>query len=193
MSSLWGSFSGRSTFVGRRLPLSVFLSAALVLGVASITGCTAARPPSPAPSFQPSPTPTIPGSAIVLDPLIPDASGWVGALPSPTTGKLLPPAQAQVGMSMPWKFIGFGSNHSLIQVAYVEGDGDCVLPEGFYIAELHGDVVVAAVSRNTGAQSCSGAVVIRRAWLNLPLVVTGNVSLQHAPVDPNFSSSNFFQ
>jgi hypothetical protein len=171
----------------------VLAGTGLLVAAGPLAGCTATTPAPAISAAQPSPSPTTPGSAIVVDPLTPDHSGWVGALPPPTAGKLLPAVQAQVDMSMPWKFLEFGPNRSTIQVAYVQGDGDCVSPQGFYVAQLRGNVVVAAVSKSANAQSCGNAVVVRRATLSLPVAIAGGVQLEHAPVDPDFSSPNFFQ
>jgi len=83
---------------------------------------------------------------IVADELIPDESPWVNALPAPTNAAMISADVARIGISMPWKFVAFGTDNDVIEVVYVAVDGSCVLPEGFFVSALGDGVVLAAVS-----------------------------------------------
>lgn len=177
----------------RRGPATRGITVLLALAVVplALAGCTF-HTPQPGPSQSPQAThPSTPSSAIATDTLQPDTSNWINTLPIADEGKELSTAEAQTGLSLPWKFIGFGTDKTRIQVAYVAGDGDCTLPKGFYVTKHGGGVIVAAVSSASSNTSCSDKVIINRAWITLPMSVDAQHPLQHAPISPNWTGDYF--
>jgi hypothetical protein len=161
----------------------------VVAALTSLVGCTSQQ------TTHISPTPTVTGpaqSGLVVDPLEVDHSAWVSSLPPPVDATLLTSAEAQTQLSLPWKFVEFGTIRSRIEVAYVAGDGQCTLPLGFYVTQIAGGVAVAAVSKDTTSTTCNDKAVVKRAWIDLPELIDGAARLVHAPVDPTWNAPGYF-
>lgn len=171
---------------------TILAALTILVTVGLTSACTSA--PTIQQSTTRSPAPTVPSitGSIVTDDLIPDDSTWVNALPTPTNATMMSADVASTGVSMPWKFLAFGTQNEVIEVAYVAGDGSCVLPEGFFAAALGDGVVLAAVSHQTDEQACSDKAVVGRAWVTLPKLVSSRAPLSHAPVDAQWTAPGFF-
>ncbi|WP_426593400.1 hypothetical protein ACPPVS_16955 [Cellulomonas sp. McL0617] len=129
----------------------------------------------------------------VVDPLTPDGSTWAQGLDEQPAGQLLDDAQVESGISMPWKFLGFGDTRSVVDVAFVAGDGDCVTPLGF-AATTDGDHVELRAVSVVGAsrEACADPIVLRRASVQLPVPLDNGIQLEHAPVEPDWNSPSDF-
>lgn len=127
---------------------------------------------------------------VTVDALKPDTAGWLTQLAAPKPASTATPEQTAAGLSLPWKFVKFGTDRRTVEVVYAKGDGWCVLPVGFSVTRDGGNVLVTAVSRSTGHPDCPAVLKVGSAWLRLPLAITGKVKLEHAPVDSGWNSPN---
>lgn len=155
----------------------------MIIGVAfcalMVTGCA------------PAVIDTHPATVASPDPLVAGDSGTTDSLVPVTPATMVSAATARSGLSLPWKFLGFGADRTQVDIEYVKGDGDCTLPIGLHVSEVAGAVELFAISRSTHAHSCADKLEIGHAVVSLPRAVGGGVKLLHAPVAPAWASANF--
>jgi hypothetical protein len=162
------------------------LAAAVAVGVCGclIAGCTPSRgldiPRDPYATPDPLTTPSNTALVALLAPAKP--------------GKLLTQTPAHA-LSMPWHLLDISADGTVVDVIYAQGNGGCVLPAGFAIAQTADAVVLEAVSTtDTRQQACADVFRSGRATITLPTPVGGSTgtALEHAKVDGAWDSPVYF-
>jgi hypothetical protein len=116
---------------------------------------------------------------------------WATGQPRPTLIPSLSKQDASSLTSLPWQFIALNNGRDL-EIQYVAGDGDCVLPKGFAVTYSATAVEVWALSRTEmGREACASRLVTGIATLHLAQPL-GERSLVHAPTDLNWPSAHAF-
>jgi len=154
----------------------------MIVACLAATGCSG-QDAGPAPT----PRSTI-ASHEVVDPQVALDSTTLDRYPVRVVGAAS--ASRRDLISLPWVFGRLDDSRKRLELVFVAGDGDCVLPYTVTASRTGRRVVVTALStRDASRTACADRLVAARTTITLPVAIQGGTELVHAVVDPNWVST----
>lgn len=147
---------------GRRTAVAL-AAAAAVLILSSVAFIATRHRTTAPPAAQPTPT-----ASSSIDPKQPQQPLNLAARgEKPTAAKS---AEATTtSLNMPWRLSAINDAARTVDIYFVEGDGDCVLPQGIQVDETPTSVTIDALSSQLSSANSSCASLLKTGWATVRL------------------------